>query len=399
MARTANRLLLDIQDLAPDIATRAAEIEAARDIPSDLVEALRSIGIYRMFVPHSHGGLELDLPDGFKVLRALARIEPSVGWTAMISCVTQIFAPLMQGDIYDEVYRNGPDVIMAGSNQPVGTAEAAPGGWRVSGRWPLASGCRHAEFIGGSCVMTKAGKPLPGPIAGAPLIRIFFLPAGRHWQIEDSWHAAGLKGTGSSHVAIKDAFVPAENFFDLKDGAPCVPGPLYQAPMSVIPLLHGPFSVGVAEGALDDLIALAGTGRTQFLATTSMRDAEFFQYEMGRLETELRAAEAFVEAEGARCWQYALARRLRDETLFVRALQNSAWLSQSCIHIVDQCFALGGSSVVYETSPLQRRLRDLHVAGQHFTAQQRNYVSAGKLLLNPPSKTETKVTAPAKETV
>jgi alkylation response protein AidB-like acyl-CoA dehydrogenase len=398
MGRVVKRLLLDIQDLAPEIAARAAEIEAVRDIPNDLVEALRSIGIYRMFVPQRHGGLELDLPDGFKVLRALARIEASVGWTAMISSVTQIFAPLMQRDIYDEVYRNGPDVIMAGSNQPGGTAEAAQGGWRVSGRWPLASGCRHAVFIGGACVMTKAGQPLPGPIAGVPLMRIFFLPA-HHWQTEDSWYAAGLKGTGSSHVAIKDAFVPAENFFDLKDGVPCVPGPLYQAPMSVIPLLHGPFSVGVAEGALDDLLALAGTGRRQFLATTSMRDAEFFQYEMGRLEAELRATEAFLEAEGARHWQHALERRLRDEALFIRALQNSAWLSQSCTRIVDQCFALGGSSVIYDTSPLQRRLRDLHVAGQHFTAQQRNYVNAGKLLLNPPSRTETKVTAPAKETV
>jgi indole-3-acetate monooxygenase len=398
MAHIVKRLLLDIQDLAPEIATRAADIEAARDIPRDLVEALRSIGIFRMFVPQSHGGLELDLPDGFKVLRALARVEPSVGWTATISCVTQIFAPLMQRDIYDEVYWNGPDVIMAGSNQPGGTAEAVQGGWRVSGRWPLASGCRNAEFMGGSCVMTKAGKPLPGPIAGVPLMRVFVLPA-RHWRIEDSWYAAGLKGTGSSHIAIKDAFVPAENFFDLKDGAPCVPGPLYQAPMSVIPLLHGPFSVGVAEGALDDLIALAGTGRTQVLAATSMRNAEFFQYEMGRLEAELRAVEAFVEAEGAQYWQHALARRLRDEALSIRALQSSAWLSQSCTRIVDQCFALGGSSVVYDTSPLQRRLRDLHVGGQHFTAQQRNYVNAGKLLLNPPIKTETKVIAPAKETV
>jgi alkylation response protein AidB-like acyl-CoA dehydrogenase len=156
MASTANRLLLDIQDLAPDIAARAAEIEAARDMPNDLVEALRSIGIFRMFVPQSHGGLELDLPDGFKVLRALARIEASVGWAATISSVTQIFAPLMQRDTYDEVYQNGPDVIMAGSNLPGGRAEAAQGGWRVSGRWPFASGCRHAEFIGGACVMTKA---------------------------------------------------------------------------------------------------------------------------------------------------------------------------------------------------------------------------------------------------
>jgi indole-3-acetate monooxygenase len=147
MAHVVNRLLLDIQDLAPDIAARAAEIEAARDMPNDLVEALRSIGIFRMFVPQSHGGLELDLPDGFKVLRALARIEASVGWTATISSVTQIFAPLMQRDIYDEVYRNGPDVIMAGSNQPGGTAEAAQGGWRVSGRWPLASGCRMPSLL------------------------------------------------------------------------------------------------------------------------------------------------------------------------------------------------------------------------------------------------------------
>ena len=246
--------------------------------------------------------------------------------------------------------------------------------------------------------MTKAGKPLPGPAAGVPQVRTFLLPA-RHWQIEDSWYAAGLKGTGSNHVAIKDAFVPAENFCDLKDGDPCVPGPLYQAPMSLVPLMHGPFSVGVAEGALDDLIALAGTGRTQFMATSSMRDAEFFQYELGRLEAELRAAEAFLEAEAERYWQHALARTLRDETLFLRGLQSSAWLSHSCGRIIDECFTLGGSSVIYETSPLQRRLRDHHVGGQHVAAQQRNYVNAGKLLLNPPGKTETGATAPAEETV
>jgi alkylation response protein AidB-like acyl-CoA dehydrogenase len=92
--------------------------------------------------------------------------------------------------------------------------------WRVSGRWPFASGCQHADWILGFCIMTRDGKPLAGPTEGAPLLRGFVLPA-RHWQIEDSWRAAGLKGTGSHHIALGDALVPAANFFDPSRGVDC----------------------------------------------------------------------------------------------------------------------------------------------------------------------------------
>jgi hypothetical protein len=51
-AYAAKRLLADIRGLAPDIAARAAEIEAGRRVPLDLVEALRPIGVFRIFVPH-----------------------------------------------------------------------------------------------------------------------------------------------------------------------------------------------------------------------------------------------------------------------------------------------------------------------------------------------------------
>ena len=50
----------------------------------DLVEALRSIGIFRMFVFQSHGGLELDLPAALEIFGALSRIDGSVGWISMI---------------------------------------------------------------------------------------------------------------------------------------------------------------------------------------------------------------------------------------------------------------------------------------------------------------------------
>jgi alkylation response protein AidB-like acyl-CoA dehydrogenase len=380
----AERMLADIRELAPDITTRAAEIETGRRIPPDLVETLRSIGVFRMLVPHSHGGLDFDLPTALDIIGALGRIDGSVGWTVMIGTGSALFAPLLQREIYDQVYRNGPDAILAGSIQPGGTAEAAPGGWRVSGRWPFASGCLHADWMAGFCVMTEGGKPIPGPAgeSGPPLIRGFALPA-RNWQIEDTWHVAGLKGTGSHHIAITDTLVPTVNFFDLANGLPCQSGPLYQAVPQVLPLLHGANTVGMAEGALDELVELANTGRQQFLAAVPMRDSETFQSELGRLAAEVRAARAFLEAQAAGHWRHACAGTLKDEALLAQSMQAAVWLVTTCVRVADACFTLGGSSALYETSPLQRRLRDLHVAAQHAVVHQRHYASAGKLLLHP----------------
>src|SRR6202158_3433760 len=88
-------------ELAPAISSRAAEIEAARRIPPDLVEALRSIGVFRVLVPRSHGGLELDLPTALEIIGALGRIDGSVGWTATIASGSDIFAPLLPRETYE----------------------------------------------------------------------------------------------------------------------------------------------------------------------------------------------------------------------------------------------------------------------------------------------------------
>jgi indole-3-acetate monooxygenase len=379
---TVRLLLGEIRKLAPDIASRAADIEAGRRIPADIMEALKSIGMFSLFVPRSHGGLELDLPWGLEIIRSLGRIDSSVGWNVMASAVAATFASRLPREIYDRIYESGPNVIISGSGQPAGTAEPATGGWRVNGRWPFASGCQHANWMIGVCVVTEGGEPMAGPTSdGQPLHRAFALPA-EHWQIEDTWHVSGLKGTGSHHIALTDTIVPAASFSDIFTGPPCLPGPLYQAVQQLIPLAHAAVSLGIAEGALDAVIELANAGKRQQRSAVAMRDTETFQAELGGAAADLGAAQAFLHAQAASHWRHALAETLADQALLTQGTQAAIWIAAACVRVANSCFALGGSSAVYDSSPLQRRLCDLQTAAQHTAVQQRHYVGAGKLLLD-----------------
>jgi alkylation response protein AidB-like acyl-CoA dehydrogenase len=374
----SEQMLAEIRRLGPGIARRAAEIEAARDVPRDIVDALRAIGIFRMFVPRSHNGLDIDLPSGLEICAALSRVDGSVGWTAMIGSGSTLFVPLLPRETYERVYHNGPDVFVAGSTAPLGRAVAAPGGWRISGRWPFASGCRHAEWIAGFCMMHEHGKPLRGQ-DGRPLVRAVLLPAG-DWRIHDTWYTAGLKGTGSHDIALNDKFVPESYFFSF--GTPgCIPGPLPRTVPHFLPLFLGAAAIGMAEGAIDDLMTLAWTPPPQPSSAASMRESEVFQYEVGRLAADLKAARAMLSDQASTQWRHALAGGVTGEALVNEGVQAGIWIVSTCVGIADSCFAIAGGTAVYETSPLPRRMRDLHAAAQHARIHQRQYVAGGKAVL------------------
>jgi indole-3-acetate monooxygenase len=144
------KLLATVYELAPSIAARAAEIEAARELPGDLVRDLLAAGCFRMFVPRSHGGLEVDLPSGLDIFEALARADGSTGWTIMIGAEAVILLALLPRRCFDALYAEGPDLIGAGSFTPGGKAKVIDGGFEVTGRWPFASGC----LIVSGCLQT-----------------------------------------------------------------------------------------------------------------------------------------------------------------------------------------------------------------------------------------------------
>jgi indole-3-acetate monooxygenase len=375
-----DHMLSRIAALAPMVARLAPDIEQGRRLPGELVSALRSARIYGMLVPRRYGGLELDAPSAFRAVAALARLDGSLGWNAMIGHMGSLMPFLASQTLCEEIFRDGKDHIIAGSGQPVGTAERVPGGWRVTGVWPFASGCQNAEWIAGTCVMMEGGSPIDAADRPGPMIRTCLMPA-EQWEIRDTWHTSGLKGTGSHHVALTDVLVPDSNFFEFPFGTSFAPDPVFGKFAELVVLTHGAVAVGIAEGAIMDLVELARSGVKQLFMTTPLVETERFKEGLARLDAELMAARALLEAETARVWQNPGRSTAKDLGRVAEQLQAAIWITATCVRVAEGCFELAGSRAVYESSPLQRRVRDLRVAAQHAAVQPRHYVAAGAAVL------------------
>jgi len=142
---TLDHLFSRIEALAPVIARHVRDMEQQRRLPEEIVSALKSARIYSMLVPRRYGGLELDPLSGVRAIAALARLDGSVGWNAMIGHYCSLIPFLTNPTLCEEIFRDRKDHIIAGSGQPAGTAERVPGGWKVTGSWPFVSGCQDAD--------------------------------------------------------------------------------------------------------------------------------------------------------------------------------------------------------------------------------------------------------------
>ena len=141
---------------APQIRAAAEEIERARRLPKSIVDALKEAGIFGMPMPRVWGGPELDPLTQFRVLETLAMADGSVGWCAMINCDGAYITAFLDQDVGRAMY---PDLQLgtAAAATPTGQAVRVPDGYRVSGRFPFASGCQHCEWVWLGCVVTEGG--------------------------------------------------------------------------------------------------------------------------------------------------------------------------------------------------------------------------------------------------
>jgi alkylation response protein AidB-like acyl-CoA dehydrogenase len=380
MTPEAKALLDAVRELAPSISARSAEIDAARRLPLDLLDQLKSAGCFRMFVPKSYGGLEVDVPASMEIIEALAAADGSTGWVVMIGCETPMFLALLPRPQFDWLYASGPDVIIAGAFAPKGQAQIVDRGYRVSGRWGFASGCQHSEWLFGNSVVMENGKPRAGAMPGAPEARaMMFAPAKA--QIIDTWSVNGLRGTGSHDIAVENVLVPADESFDIFMGRSCIAGPSMAEPVLYAALHIGAVAIGIAQRAINEIIALANTNKRRLYASSSLVDSALFQYRVGHADASLRAARGLLRNQAESVWNSAIAGSPISPDGRLPVMGAITWAVQTCASIVDVCYKAGGGSSPYDTSPLQRCIRDIQTLTQHAAVAESWLTNSGSAIL------------------
>jgi alkylation response protein AidB-like acyl-CoA dehydrogenase len=200
----------------------------------------------------------------------------------------------------------------------------------------------------------------------------------------DTWSVSGLRATGSHDIAIEDAVVPAARTASVISQEPVATGPLYAFPVfGLLALTIAGVGLGIGRAAIDDLVELAG-GKTPTASTRKLAERATTQAEIAQAEAKLRAGRAFLYDAVGEAWESAT----RDGAVSIEqrlALRLAAThATTASAAAVDIAYNLGGGTSIYETSPLQRRFRDIHAATQHMLVGSATWELTGRLLLGLP---------------
>jgi len=366
--------------LAPMIRSCADEIEALRELPRPLFEALADAGLFHLAVPRAIGGAELDLPTYVQVIEELGKADASTGWCVNQGAIYATYAARMPRDIARKIWIDTPRSVVA--NTPAATAKAVvvPGGYRVTGRQGFSTGCRHAAWVAAHAQIIENGQIRLEH--GQPETRYLYVPVAEA-ELLDTWHVRGMRGTGTHHFAVNDVFVPAERTV-LSATAPVLePGPLYRIPRTLC-FASGDAAValGMARSCLTTFFELAGA-KTPRAMEALLRDQSMVQASVGQCEAHLRAGRAFLMETVREIWTAALSGTI---TLDLRATLRLATTHgiRLAAQIIDTVYNASGATAAYDGNLIQRHFQDIHVITQHLQGRLAHYEMVGRYWLGLP---------------
>jgi len=354
---------------AEKVAWRTAEINEGRRIPTDLADEMADAGVFRLLVPKSLGGGEIDHPSFMEIVRIFAGADASVAW-----CVNQnnIFATdsaRMPLETAQEIWGDKHGVVTNGPPSRDTLGVPADRGYRLTGHWDFSSGSSHATWLAAR-----------GPVEGRPgEVRTFLVPKG-DVTMEDRWQVNGLRGTASLSFDIDDLFVPEAHTY-LESATPREDGPIYVVPkVPYFSIGFATISLALARACLDGAMELVSRKTSHGIAG-ALVDRSTVHLQIGENEAILRAADAYLRNTAAALWISACERRevVMDERVEVRMA--STYAIRKSTEIVDAAYELSGSDAIFESNPLQRRYQDMHVIVQQFQGRVANFETAGRYFL------------------
>jgi alkylation response protein AidB-like acyl-CoA dehydrogenase len=368
--------------LAPAIAAAADTIERTRRIPAPLLAQLHASKLLRMLLPRTVGGDQTEPATYVLAIEEVARHDASVAWNVFVANSSSLIAAFLEPAVAQAIFGDQPTILAWGP--PNGSrAAAVDGGYRVSGAWDFASGCRNANWMGAHCHVVEPDGSLRLDGHGRPAIRTLLFPASEATLI-DRWNTIGLRGTASDSYSVTELFVPDAFSGTREDpGLRRERGPLYAFTM------QGLYAVGVAAVAL----GIAGAMLEEFITLACRKvprgmarlaDSAVVQADVARAQASLGAARAYlidtlasIYAEADDIDPIAVADRARVRLASTHAIHGA-------IDVADFTYKAAGVDAIFPGSPFERRFRDIHTLSQQIQSRGAHYEAVGKVLFGAP---------------
>jgi len=290
----------------------------------------------------------------------------------MIGCdggfVTRELDPDLARAMYADI-----DSATCGAAFPPGTAVRVEGGYLAGGRWPYLSGVTHSAWAQFSCrIIGDNAEPEQRP----QFVR-FVVPRDEV-TILDTWRTTGMRGTGSHDVEVHDLFIPDERSFPPRLSRRSVLGDPLRHPAWLLPK-HMGVPLGLVQAAHDEVREIA---KQRVAVRGALRDDALTQSTLGETAARIGACRAYALSAAETAWQEVCATGEISDHNRAQLRLAITFVHRECVHIVEQLYAVAGSSALYvERSTLDRRLRDMHAMNQHVVLGASNYAVAGRVLL------------------
>jgi alkylation response protein AidB-like acyl-CoA dehydrogenase len=355
----------------------ADQSEEEGTLPQDSVDALYESGLLGLKLPAELGGAEADPVTQLEVIEALARIDASAAWCTMIGATSMgSWGAFLPDGAIEQLFVGGRPPKGAGVFLPAGIAVPKGDGYIVNSRWPFASGIRHSEYVSGGVRVARDG------VETGERLRMVFPTS--DVKIHDNWQVSGLRGTGSNDYSVTELFVPKEFSWDPIHTPPKRGGPLFRmGSPGLVANEHSAFALGVGRRVLDAIVGQS-TETRGWRNPEAIASRQSFQRSLGWCDLRLRAARSLVVEILERAWESACDGITPDLQLQIEMRSSATYAAEVAVEVASQAFRYGGGRALYNSSVLQRCLRDLNAAAQHFMVSDSSYENHGQFMLGMP---------------
>jgi alkylation response protein AidB-like acyl-CoA dehydrogenase len=366
----------------PAVAAAANEIEDKRRLPPALLDKLHEAKLFRLLLPRSSNGIETDPVTFFRVIETIAQADASTAWCLSQAGGCAMSAAYLDLPVAKALFGDDPRAVLAWGPGPKVKAIEVEGGYKVTGVWAFASGCRHATLIGAHCpIFTADGSPKLD--ANGKQLERTMLVRSSDVQWTDIWHTVGLRGTASDQFALTDFFVAADHSITRDFQKECrEAGPLYKmAATTCYQIGFSGVALGIARGALDDFVEVARNKVPRGMKSP-IRDNAVVQSTVAQAEVGVRAARAYLLQSVNDIFR-SLSQPGGKLTVEQRMIVRMA--STYAIHkgkeAVDVVYNAAGATAIFENQPLERRFRDIHTVTQQLQGRMSHFETVGAWML------------------